>query len=135
MGESNAGNRFSFSVSAKPALYRIEIIFQDGHGKRLGRYGEYLRVVRPNEDARLVVTPSSLIPGETVHARVENFGTDAVSYGEGSRIERYGDAGWESLLEPPFNPHYYLTILLKPDILDRALAILSLQIWAQAGIG
>jgi hypothetical protein len=83
----------SFPVS-KPALYRVEITFTDRTGKRLGRYGKYFRVLRPSQDARLTLNGTEFHPGETVTARLENHGTDSLSYGLGRTIERYDGSTW-----------------------------------------
>jgi len=84
---------FSFPVS-KSALYRVEITFADKAGKRLARYGKYLRVLRPSLDARLALSGTAFRPGEIVTARLENHGTDSLHYGLGRTIERYDGSTW-----------------------------------------
>jgi len=83
----------SFPVS-KPALYRLEITFTDQTGKRLGRYGKYFRVLRPSLDARLILNGTAFHPGDTVTARLENYGTDSLYYGLDRTIERYDGSTW-----------------------------------------
>lgn len=77
------GNRieFRFPISAEPSLYRLELDFQRGSGKRFGRFGEYLRVVRPNPDLRLGLSGVLFHPGETVSTCIENYGTQELSFG------------------------------------------------------
>lgn len=92
----------AFDVS-KPGLYRIESIFRDQSGKRLGRFGEYIRVLRPSLDVRLTLNGMSFRPGDTVSARLENYGTEPLFYGLGYSIEYYDGASWA---RPPTQPTY-----------------------------
>src|SRR5689334_1290660 len=45
-GEGNLG--FAFEVPGNPALYRLEIVFENKAGRRLGRFGENFRVLNPS---------------------------------------------------------------------------------------
>lgn len=84
----------AFPLSARPALYRLEVVFRDGSGQRLGRYGEYVRVMRSRPEAHLVLSQSAFRPGELVAPRLENKGTDRLFYGLGYSIEEFDGTGW-----------------------------------------
>jgi len=91
---SHGHRRFWFRLPGKPSLYRFEIEFRNRAGKRIGRFGRYLRVMRPRRDARLTLKATSFQPGETVSPRLENFGTESLLYGLGYSIESYDGATW-----------------------------------------
>jgi hypothetical protein len=85
---------FLFKVG-RPALYRLEITFSEFSGKRLARFGEYLRVVEPKLDARLSLSGTAFQPGERVLAGVDNYGTTSLSFGLFRTIEYFNGASWE----------------------------------------
>jgi hypothetical protein len=85
---------FLFKVG-RPALYRLEITFSDLSGKRLARYGEYLRVLEPELDARLSLNGTAFQSGERVLATVDNYGTTSLSFGLFRTIEYFNGASWE----------------------------------------
>lgn len=101
----------SFSVSARPALYRVEIEFENMSGKRLGRYSQYFRVVPIVRRARLGIESSAYHAGETVYARIENFGTTLVAFGVPYSVERYDGSTWTKAPESPKGP-WILPLLL-----------------------
>lgn len=76
---SNGG--FQFEKPRALGFYRVEIVFRNGVGKKLGRFGEYFRVVLPVADVRLTLNATSYRPGETISACLENYGTTLVLYG------------------------------------------------------
>jgi len=108
-----------FSVSAEPALYRVDIVFRNRTGKRLGAYGQYFRVVSPLQDARLRLNATSYRPGETVYARVENFGTELVTYGVSYSIERYNGTSWGEAPESPNGPWILPLLFSQPGTSGR----------------
>ena len=63
------------------AYLRLEIVFRNKAGKRLGRYGEYLRVVPEVTDVRMTLNGTTFHPGETVEACLENYGTTETDFG------------------------------------------------------
>ena len=101
----------SFPVSARPALYRVEISFENKSGKRLGRYGRYFRVVPIVRRARLGIESGTYLAGETVYARVENYGTIFVTFGVPYSVERYDGSTWARAPESPKGP-WILPLLL-----------------------
>jgi hypothetical protein len=91
---SRGRRRFSFRLPGRPSLYRFEIEFRNRAGRRLGRFGRYLRVLRPRRDARLTLERTSFQPGDTVSPRLENYGTESLLYGLEYAIESYDGATW-----------------------------------------
>jgi hypothetical protein len=86
---------FWLDVPAGPALYRYDIEFRDHtSGRVLGHYWEYLRVVRPRFRARIAVNRKEVHPGGTIYARVENPGTEWVSYGVAYEVQRREGGRW-----------------------------------------
>jgi hypothetical protein len=89
-------------------FYRVEIVFRNGAGRRLARYGQYLRIVRPSSGARFTVNATSYRPGETVSGCVENLGTTPVEFGDcvgaSSKfsIQAFDGAAWmRAPIDPP----------------------------------
>jgi len=79
----------------RPALYRYDIEFDDhSSGEVLGRYSEYLRVVRPTFHARIAVDHDRVRPGERVFARIENRGTSGVSFGLEYEVQKLEGGRW-----------------------------------------
>jgi Big-like domain-containing protein len=83
----------SLVVPPKAGFFRFDISFKR-RGKVLGMFSEYLRVLDPVLEVRISTMRSTYRPGETLLARVENVGTEAVGYGAGFAIERLTGAGW-----------------------------------------
>jgi hypothetical protein len=79
----------------RPALYRYDIEFADhSSGEVLGRYSEYLRVVRPSFHAGIAVDRNRVHPGERVFARVENRGTSWISFGLEYEVQKLEGGRW-----------------------------------------
>lgn len=86
---------FWLDTPAHPGLFRFEIEFRDAAtGQVLGDYSEYLRVVKPTFHARIAVDDRSLRPGSAVYARVENRGSESVSFGEEFGVQRFERGRW-----------------------------------------
>jgi hypothetical protein len=80
VGPASNGS-FAFDQPETHGIYRVEIVFRNLAGKRLGRFGEYFRVAPAVSDARLTLNAASYGPGETLSACLENLGTGTVTYG------------------------------------------------------
>jgi hypothetical protein len=93
-GEPSGTLEFLFKVG-RPALYRLEISFAELSGKRLARFGEYLRVLKPKFDAHLSLNGSVFHPGERVLASIDNYGTTSLSFGLERTIEYLNGTSWE----------------------------------------
>jgi hypothetical protein len=90
-----SGHGLSFVVSGKPAIYRIEVVFRNGSGEKLGRYGQYFRVLRSTLDAQLTLDKRAFYPGEIVAPWLDNYGTEPLFYGLAYSIESFNGSGWE----------------------------------------
>lgn len=77
-----------------PGFYRYEIEIADFDGRHLATYGYHLRVERKLWDPRLGLNGTQFHPGDRVLIRVENFGTEWISYGEEFGLQRYADGVW-----------------------------------------
>jgi hypothetical protein len=89
---------------SKPGLYRAQITFSRPSGERLGRYGGYVRLLRPTLDAGIALNKASFHPGETLIATLENRGAEALSYGLGYTIEGFYGVGWRPAPISPSGP-------------------------------
>jgi hypothetical protein len=86
---------FWLDTPAKPALYRYDIEFEDhANDAILGRYSDYLRVVKPTFHAGVAVDRDHVHPGEKVFARIENRGTSWVSFGLEYAVQRLEGGHW-----------------------------------------
>lgn len=83
--------RLAAALPAAPGFYRADLVFAK-KGRRLARYGKYMRVVRPATKVGMLGSTSEPAPGAELLVRVANYGTEAVIYGEPLKIEqRQGD--------------------------------------------
>lgn len=85
---------FGFRVSGKPAIYRLEIVFENESGGRLGRYGGYFRVLRPSLDVDFLLNGSTFHRGDRVQAWLVNRGVASLSFGLGKTIEYNDGTAW-----------------------------------------
>jgi hypothetical protein len=93
-----AETRIGFRPSSQPGHYRYDLLFRDRSGKLLGRYHDYYSVVRRNPEARLVLDGTTFRVGDLVLEKIENPGTESLSYGAGSgRFERFEGSTWTPL--------------------------------------
>jgi hypothetical protein len=71
-------------------------------GALLGRFSEYLRVVRPRVRAELRLNKESFAAGDIVFARVENPGSVGIAYGPELRLEEPDGMGdWRGVPGTP----------------------------------
>jgi hypothetical protein len=96
--EGNRGLDFSFQVPGKPALYRLELVFENRGGKRLARFGGNFRVLRPSLDVDFVLNDTTFHRGETVRAQLINRGAALLYFGLERSIEYFDGTAWG---EPP----------------------------------
>lgn len=88
------GLKFSFDVPGEPALYRVEITFENSAGKRLGRFGDNFRVLKPSLDVGLTLDGTTYRRGELVRASLVNRGVGYLFFGLGKAIEYWDGASW-----------------------------------------
>jgi hypothetical protein len=101
-------------VGGHPGYYRIDLSIRRRAGGSLGRYAEYVRVVRPTLDVRLALSHQSVARGQSIHARVENLGTEAVAPSSRLYLERFDGQLWQTVAS-------YLT----PGLRSRVRAVLT----------
>jgi hypothetical protein len=89
-GERTVGLR----ISGRPALYRIVMEARNGAGRALGRYGQYIRVVRRRSDPRLLLGDYTLRPGETTEIGVAEFGTGFLVFTPHYSVEAFDGTNW-----------------------------------------
>jgi hypothetical protein len=96
------GDTYLLRLRSKPGNYRVEFIVAGQSGRRLVRYGQYLRVLPFRRNFKLALNSTSFSPGQTVAACLQNFGTELVGYGESySRFEQFNGSTWQ---EASFGP-------------------------------
>ncbi len=95
----------TFPLTAAPGIYSLEITIQNHRGRRLGRYGEYLRVVNRTVDVGIKLAAyDNLVPGSYVESCFENHGSAAVAPTETS-LERLDGTVWRPVAIP-VGPQY-----------------------------
>lgn len=94
---------FRLPSFGKVGIYRLEIVFRNGAGDRLGRFSEYVRVLRPTAPYnRLTLDKTSFLPGETAIARVEERGVGWLEIRDVYSIELYEGSTWtRAPISPP----------------------------------
>lgn len=108
------GLKFDFDLPGKPAVYRLEIAFESKSGKRLGRFGEYIRVLRPSLDVGISLNATSYHRGETLRATLENRGGAFLSFGLSRLIEYWDGNAWTQPVAFPGGPVPAIGLLLGP---------------------
>jgi hypothetical protein len=83
-----------FFLPKKEALYRVDLVFRKQNRALLGRYGQYLRVVRPTVAVKLALEREMVEPGQLLQFRVQNQGTTRASYGTPFSVERFDGSKW-----------------------------------------
>jgi Bacterial Ig-like domain len=90
--------------------YRIDITFLDQTGNPLDSYFEYVRIVPRSRKAQLTLSRPFVPSGGILRARIENLGTEGVSYGLFYSLEKYQDHGWQRLSDgKSFAPSFHLS--------------------------
>jgi hypothetical protein len=118
-----SGQDFGLEVPDEPGFYRFTVALLGASGKKLGQFGFYYRVLPSlGATARLRLNASSYRPETTVFARVENFGTDYVSYGVDYRIERLEGGVWTTAPESPDGFWIMIGLASPPGMSGRCTA-------------
>lgn len=93
--DQSSNQDIELSLPSAPGLYLLNLRFGRHAGTTLGRYGQYVRVMRPRTDVHLSVSAPSFHPGDDVLFRVENRGTTPIGLiGEEFSFERYSNGLW-----------------------------------------
>lgn len=99
-------------------VYRVDLELRNRNGGLLGRYGQYVRVMRPETHARLVIDNAPVQPGDEMAFRVENLGTNPIGLiGEDYVLERYWAGGWK---RDPASPSAFTRQRLGPVLAGSA---------------
>ena len=118
-----SGEDFHLEVPDEPGFYRFTVALLGASGKKLGQFGFYYRVVPSlGVTARLRLDNSAYRTETTVFARVENFGTDYVSYGVSYRIEHLEGGVWTMAPESPRGPVILIALASPPGRSGRCSA-------------
>jgi hypothetical protein len=103
LGQLPAGKHrgFTFPVPATPAVYSLEVTIQNGRGRLLGRFGEYVRVVSRIVNVGVTLAAyDKIVPGSYLETCFENHGTASVTP-TGTSLERYDGAAWRPVVVGP----------------------------------
>jgi hypothetical protein len=84
----------------QPGFYRYDVEIAEFGGRHLATYSRSIRVERKFWDARLGLSAAEFRPGEQVLSRIENFGTEAITFGEEFGLQGYREGSWVSVPGP-----------------------------------
>lgn len=95
----------AFPLTAAPGIYSLEITIQNHRGRRLGRYGEYLRTVARTVSVGIKLAAyDNVVPGSYLESCFENHGSAAVAPTTTS-LERLDGTTWRPVAVP-VGPQY-----------------------------
>jgi hypothetical protein len=96
---------FTFPIPATPAVYSLEVTIQNGRGRLLGRFGEYVRVVSRIVNVGVTLAAyDKVVPGSYLESCFENHGTASVTP-TGTSLERYDGSTWHPVvIGPQYSP-------------------------------
>jgi hypothetical protein len=94
----------SLETLATPGFYRFDLQFEDREGNHLGAFSEYLRVVAPRLRVKLGINGRKFQAGDLVQTRVDNLGTEPVSYGASFSVQRREKSSWARATELHLGP-------------------------------
>ncbi len=114
----NSIDEFMFQVSGFPSFYRVDIVFRRlGTDHLLGRFSEYVRVMRPRTDVRVTIDQTVVRPGEVARAKLVNYGTvtvESTAYDYGFNVQRFDGSQWITVLENPPRGRVRLRMQILP---------------------
>lgn len=91
----------TFPIPSSPAIYSLEITIQNGRGRLLGRYGQYIRVVDRLVNVGITLSAyDKVAPGSYVESCFENHGTATVTP-TGTSLEHLENGAWRPVLVGP----------------------------------
>jgi hypothetical protein len=83
-----------FALPRRPGFYRTILKIRSNTGRKIARFGNYYRLVKPRINMRFVPQATAYRPGETVFARLENRGLAFALYGDGFDVEGLSGETW-----------------------------------------
>lgn len=111
-------------LSTLPALFRAEIEITDGSGKRLGRYGEYLRTLPPRFQVALRTDARRYSPGDVIRMRLLNLGTETIFFGDDFAVEAFNGMSWSPTTAFPRGPVKKIVVGIGAGVASRCWEIL-----------
>jgi hypothetical protein len=117
-----AGDERDFHLGPFPraGFYRYDFEILDEDGKKLGAFGQYVKAFENFYwKARLSLARDVFSPGQRVLARIENLGTETVSYGEPLHVQQLEGGSWISRSELAPGPWRMWLGLLAPGRTGR----------------
>jgi hypothetical protein len=91
----------TFPLTSTPGIYSLEVTIQNHRGRRLGRYGEYLRVVGRTVDVGIKLAAyDSVVPGSYLESCFENHGSASVAP-TGTSLEHLDNGTWHAVAVGP----------------------------------
>ncbi|MBS1890265.1 MAG: hypothetical protein JST59_03165 [Actinobacteria bacterium] len=95
----------TFPIPTSPAIYSLEITIQNGRGRLLGRYGQYIRVVDRLVNVGITLsTYDKVAPGSYIESCFENHGTATVTP-TGTSLEHLENGAWSPVvIGPQYSP-------------------------------
>jgi hypothetical protein len=106
----NAIKDLVIRVGGSPAFYRVDIVIRRlGSQDVLGEFSNYVRVVLPQFDSRLLISAPVAHRGELISTRLANFGTETISSKSpawGLAVQRFDGEEWVTAAsDPPPEKH------------------------------
>jgi len=80
-------------VGEEPGFYRLDLHVSNA-GRHSGRYGFYIKAEPPHGEARLAIAGDRFRPGQRIGMRLENLGTERITYGLDGFLEREVRGEW-----------------------------------------
>jgi hypothetical protein len=80
-------------VGEEPGFYRLDLRVSNA-GRHSGRYGFYIKAESPRGEARLAIAGDRFRPGQRMGMRLENLGTERITYGLDGFLEREVRGEW-----------------------------------------
>jgi hypothetical protein len=91
----------TFPIPSKPAIYSLEITIQNGRGRLLGRYGQYIRVVDRLVNVGMTLSATDkVVPGSYLESCFENQGSASVTP-TGTSFEHLEESIWRPVVVGP----------------------------------
>jgi hypothetical protein len=81
-------------LKGRRGFYRFDLQIANRNGNRIGSYSAYFKVVRPSWRPKLQLAQETLRPGQWLLARLENYGSEYVSYGQAFAVQRMERGQW-----------------------------------------
>lgn len=90
-----------FGLPNRPGFYRTMLMIRTSSGRKVAKFGNYYRVVRPKIATSFVTEAATYRPGETALARLDNTGAAFALFGEGFTVEGLRGETWGPVPEAP----------------------------------